>query len=85
VTSLPVPDVLTVYGAPWCGDCLRARLYLDRAGVSYRYIDLQADQHAQALLDAAGLRAIPVIVTADGQVLVEPTEREMAGALGLAS
>lgn len=79
---IPTPDVLTVYGADWCGDCHRTRRYLDRAGVAYRYVDLRDDTVAQQILDDAGLRAIPVVVTAGGVVLVEPSDDELAAALG---
>ena len=81
--SLPTPDVLTVYGASWCGDCRNARRYLDSVGVDYRYVDLGADRAAQALLDDAGYRAIPVVVTTNGTVLIEPSERELATAAGI--
>lgn len=81
--SLPVPDVLTVYGADWCGDCRNTRRYLDGEGVAYRYVDLAFDRAAQDLLDAAGLRAIPVVLVPDGTVLVEPSRVELARAVGL--
>ena len=48
-TQLPIPDILTVYGASWCGDCRNTRRYLDGAGVAYRYVDLGLDVTAQAL------------------------------------
>lgn len=79
--TLPTPDVLTVYGASWCGDCRNTRRYLDSTGAQYRYVDLQSDVEAQALLDRAGYRSIPVVVTTDGTVLVEPSEREMAAVI----
>ena len=80
--TLPTPDVLTVYGASWCWDCRNTRRYLDSTGAQYHYVDLGSDRAAQALLDQAGYRAIPVVVTADGTVLVEPSERELAAAIG---
>ncbi len=76
--TLPTPDVLTVYGASWCSDCRNTRRYLDSTGAPYRYVDLQSDMAAQALLDRAGFRSIPVVVTTDGTVLIEPSERELA-------
>ena len=79
--NLPIPDILTVYGASWCGDCRNTRRYLDAAGVPHRYVDLGLDVTAQALLDDAGYRAIPVVVMTDGTVLIEPSERELASAL----
>ena len=79
--TLPTPDVLTVYGASWCGDCRNTRRYLDSTRVPYRYVDLGSDRAAQALLEGAGYRAIPVVVTTDGTVLIEPSERELAAAI----
>lgn len=74
---LPVPDRLTVYGADWCGDCRRTRRFLDGAGIDYHYVDLTEDRAAKARLEAAGYRAIPVVVTPDGAVMVEPSVWEL--------
>ncbi|MEO8470030.1 MAG: glutaredoxin family protein [Chloroflexota bacterium] len=79
--ALPVPDVLTVYGADWCGDCHRTKRYLDREGVPYRYVDLGVDPVAQRLLDDAGYRAIPVVLTVGGAVLIEPSDKELAAVI----
>jgi glutaredoxin len=85
MTALPVPDVVTVYGADWCGDCRRAKRFLDATGTPYRYVDLELDGAAQQLVDDAGYRAIPVIVTPAGDILVEPSDDELAAALGIAA
>lgn len=74
---LDVPAELTVFGEMWCGDCRRARKHLDAAGVSYAWVDLAFDGVAKARLRAAGLRAIPVIATADGRVVMEPSNAEL--------
>ena len=84
-SALPIPDVVTVYGADWCGDCRRAKRYLEATATSFRWVDLAADPAAQALVDAAGYRAIPVIVTPTGQVLVEPSNEELAAAIRTAA
>ena len=78
---LPIPDLLTVYGASWCSDCRRTKRYLEALGVRHRYVDLEMDAGAQAMLDAAGYRAIPVVVTPAGTILVEPTDLELARTL----
>ena len=83
--ALPTPDVVTVYGADWCGDCRRAKRYLDATATPYRWIDVDADPAAQAAVDAAGYRAIPVVVTPTGQVLVEPSTEELANVIGTAA
>ncbi|MCJ7712698.1 MAG: glutathione S-transferase N-terminal domain-containing protein [Chloroflexi bacterium] len=74
---LTIPEELTVYGADWCGDCRRAKRHLDAAGVAYRWVDLTRDRGSKAMLTAAGLRAIPVIATPDGRVLIEPSNAEL--------
>lgn len=81
-TTLPTPDVLTVYGASWCADCRNTQRYLEAVGADYRYIDLGADPDARAMLADAGHLAIPVVVTTDGTVLIEPSTRELAKAIG---
>lgn len=75
---LGIPDELTMYGADWCGDCRRAKRHLDAAGVAYRWVDLTQDPAAKVMLAAAGLRAIPVIATPDGRVLMEPSNAQLA-------
>jgi mycoredoxin len=81
VATLPTPDVVTVYGAAWCNDCHRATRYLDAIGIKYRYVDLQQDRSAATLLADAGYRAIPVIVLPSGEVLIEPSNAELAAAI----
>jgi mycoredoxin len=83
--DLPTPDILTVYGASWCGDCANARRFLDSVGAEYRYVDLGQDLAAQRLLDDAGYRAIPIVVTPSGAVLVDPSQQELAQAIGVAA
>lgn len=83
--SLPIPDIVTVYGTAWCGDCRRAKRYLDATATPYRWIDTDADPDARALVAAAGYRSIPVIVTPAGQVLVEPSTDELANVIGTAA
>jgi mycoredoxin len=85
MTPLPTPEVVTVYGAEWCGDCRRAKRFLEGTQVPFRYVDLEYDAAAQRLIDDAGYRAIPVVVTPAGQVLVEPSDLELATALGIAA
>jgi mycoredoxin len=74
---------LTVYGASWCPDVKRSRALLDREGVEYSYVDVEADadaeQRVRELQD--GARRIPTIVWEDGTFLVEPSDEELSGRL----
>jgi mycoredoxin len=83
--TLPIPEVVTVYGADWCGDCRRAKRFLEATSTPYRYVDLEVDGAAQQMVDDAGYRAIPIIVTPAGDVLIEPSNDELATALGIAA
>ncbi len=81
---LPAPDTVTVYGTEWCADCRRARRYLDATATPYRWVDA-ADAEVRGMLDAAGYRSIPVVALPSGQVLVEPSEDELANVIGTAA
>jgi mycoredoxin len=83
--ALPTPDTITVYGTDWCADCRRTRRYLDATATPYRWVDLETDTAGRAAVDAAGYRAIPVVVTPAGQVLVEPSVEELANVIGTAA
>lgn len=74
---------LTVYGASWCPDVKRSCALLDREGVEYSYVDVEADAAAEARVRSLqdGERRIPTIVWADGTFLVEPSDAELGSRL----
>ncbi len=63
-----------VYGTQWCPDSLRAQRMLDQEGVSYRFVDIDSDPEAAALVTRTnrGNRSVPTIFFPDGAVFVEP-------------
>ncbi|MCJ7709568.1 MAG: glutaredoxin family protein [Chloroflexi bacterium] len=81
--ALPLVERLTVYGADWCGDCRRTKLFLDQTGTPYAWVDTAADAGARAMLMEAGYLAIPVVLIPGGIVLVEPSNDELAAAIGV--
>lgn len=78
--ALPVPTVITVYGADWCGDCRRAKRWLAGSGLDWAWIERDADPAVRSMLADAGYLAIPVVVLPDGTVLVEPSDETLAHA-----
>ena len=82
--ALPAVDRLTVYGADWCGDCRRTKRFLDQTGTPYAWVDTATDAGARAMLKEAGYLAIPVVLVPGGTVLVEPSNGELAAAIGTA-
>jgi len=76
---------LIVYATSWCGDCHRARRFLEEHRVAYRWVDIDQDREAEALVKKVnrGNRSVPTLVFPDGTTLVEPSTLELARRLGL--
>lgn len=76
---------LTVYGAVWCEDCIRAKKFLGEQRVHYTWVDVEQSAEGLAFVEQVnqGKRIIPTLVFADGSVLVEPSNAELAARLGL--
>jgi mycoredoxin len=70
---------VTVYATAWCGYCVRLKRGLDRAGISYREVDVEHDAEAAELIEYinGGYRLVPTLVFADEEVLVNPTVSEV--------
>ena len=79
-----VSDLL-VYGTTWCTDCRRSKQFLGEQRVPYTFVDVDADADGLEVVEKhnAGKRIIPTIFLPDGQVLVEPSNAELAQALGI--
>ena len=82
--ALPTVTTITVYGADWCGDCRRAKRWLNSSGIEWTWIDRDADPEVRRMLADAGYLAIPVVVLPSGRVLVEPSDTQLAEAVGFA-
>ena len=76
---------LRMFGAPWCPDCKRAKQFLIEQRVPYQWNDIDQDEEARAYVQQvnSGKQIIPTIVFADGSILVEPTNAELAEKLGI--
>ena len=76
---------IKVYGTNWCGDCWRARRYLDQNKIAYDFINIDGDKEAELFVKTTnrGMRSVPTIVFADGSILVEPSNKQLAEKLGL--
>src|SRR3954453_13208042 len=82
----PAPAAnLRVVGDRWSASSHALREFLARNLVPYRWMDLETDQQARLLLDAARADAgtLPVLVTDDGEVLVAPDLTTVAQKIGL--
>jgi thioredoxin reductase (NADPH) len=81
----PVPETKVV-GHRWSARSSEVREFLARNQVPYRWY-ASDEPEGQRLLAAAGAdgRALPVVITPDGDPLIEPADAELASRVGLAT
>jgi mycoredoxin len=54
---------LTVYSAPWCGDCREAKRFLAKHNIPFTEIDIESTPGAaEEVIQHVGKRAIPQFV-----------------------
>ena len=71
---------IKVYGTTWCGDCTRAKLFMDENDVSYDWTDVDEETQYQDYIKGLnnGQMRVPTIIFPDGSILVEPSNKELA-------
>ncbi len=69
-----------MYGADWCGDCLRAKAYFRDSNIDFEYVNLEeTPEAADIVLERnKGLKRIPVIIFPDDSHLTEPSNEALA-------
>lgn len=77
---------ITVYGADWCGDTVRAKRHLKNRGIDFTFVDIDEDTTAEAKVIEfnKGKRRIPLVEIASDsgtKSLSVPSEREIDQAL----
>ena len=79
------PSGIMVYSTVWCPDCKRAKQFFGEQRVAYTNVDIEQDKKAMAFVEKInnGMRIIPTIIFPDGEILVEPTNAQLAEKLGL--
>jgi thioredoxin reductase (NADPH) len=75
---------LRLLGHRFSADAHATRDFLARNGIPYRWLDV-ADPEARAIVAAAGLEdpELPVLVFEDGEMLLRPSQSEIAARVGL--
>jgi thioredoxin reductase (NADPH) len=77
---------IKILGHPWSAASYEIRDFLARSMVPYRWYNI-SDSDGMRLLAAAGAEAgqAPVVITRDGQPLLQPSLLEVANAVGLST
>jgi mycoredoxin len=84
---MPANEEIIIYGTTWCGSSRSARATFDQHHISYRWVDIEADEEGKKFVEKTnnGYRSVPTIVFPDGSILVEPSQSKLLEKLGLSS
>ncbi len=83
-TARPPYRGIQVAGALWSGASHDTKEFLARNRIPYRWLDVERDEAARALVDAVnGGRTLPVVFLPDGAPLEAPDRATLAAALGM--
>jgi thioredoxin reductase (NADPH) len=79
-------DVMLI-GSSHSANTLRLRSFLSRNGYPYRYLDVERDEGAEAIIDrfSIAVQDIPIVLCSGGRFLRKPSNRELADHLGISS
>jgi thioredoxin reductase (NADPH) len=81
----PVPETKVV-GHRWSARCSEVREFLARNQVPYRWYNSDEPEGERLLAAAAADgHTLPVVITPDGEPLIEPSDAELASRVGLAT
>lgn len=77
---------ITMYTTSWCPDCRASKRFLTKNGVPFTELDIEAKPETADIVRKInnGKQRVPTIVIEGGPTLVEPSERELGQALGVA-
>ncbi len=78
---------ITMYGAHWCPDCVRAKQFFGEHRIQYDYYDIDTHPETVPFIQSLndGSRIIPTILFPDGNKLAEPSNAELAEVLGIST
>ena len=81
------PAAVTMYTTTWCGYCFRLKKLMQREGISFAEVDIEADEGAAQMVMSAngGNRTVPTLVFPDGTALTNPSIEQVKSQLARAS
>jgi glutaredoxin len=67
-------ELVTMYTTHWCPDCRRAKYFLQQRGVAYREVNIEENEHAEAIVLKAnnGKRKVPTLQVGDRYFACSP-------------
>ena len=73
-----------MYTTDWCGYCVRLKKLMQREGIDFAEVNIEADAQAADLVMQAngGNRTVPTLLFADGTALTNPSIDQVKAQLG---
>jgi mycoredoxin len=73
------PSGIVMYATEYCGDCKRAKAFLEENQIDYLRVGLEGNEEATRFVMTInnGNRSVPTIIFPDGSILVEPSQEEL--------
>ena len=64
-----------MFSTPWCGYCHRLKAQLDREGIDFHVVDIEATAQAADFVAATnnGNRTVPTLLFPDGSTMTNPS------------
>ena len=77
------PAAVTMYTTTWCGYCFRLKKLMQREGIGFSEVDIEAEEGAADVVMQAngGNRTVPTLVFADGTALTNPSIEQVKAQL----
>jgi mycoredoxin len=71
--------MLTMYTTDWCGFCARLKWGLEREGIAFDEVNIEAQPDAAEFVMSVngGNRTVPTVVFPDGSALTNPSVRQV--------
>jgi len=82
--STPAPGTVTMFTTPWCGYCRRLKSQLDREGVTYEEVNIEATPGTAEFVMSVngGNQTVPTVLFPDGSSATNPSAAEVLSRLG---
>lgn len=75
--------MITMYSTSWCGYCIRLKSQMQRAGLTFREVNIEHDSVAADFVGSVndGNHVVPTVVLADGTPLTNPSIKHLLDAI----
>lgn len=80
----PAAGTVTMFTTTWCGYCRRLKSQMEREGIGFLQVDIEAHPAAGVVMGLnGGNQTVPALVFPDGTAATNPLDRAGQGPPGL--